>query len=208
MNALKDWKEKKSGDVKSTEPDVHSILKLHRKKEEVSNDTVIRVVPDSRIPAVLEEEDVQLDEEGFCFTEEKLEQLEEYRLKFADIYSDEVIVMAARAAHSAMRCVSEIYGGKKMPDWDHTFTWYRASLTRHIEYVIYHNWTARKCHDCWVRRMLKRGWTLGEKDWEAKTHPYLIKFDELPEVEQVKLRIMRSVAVPFRVTETHPTTGL
>lgn len=49
------------------------------------------------------------------------------------------------------------------------------------------NITPEEHHRNWVNYKLDRGWTLGpvKSDWK-KTHPSLVPFDELPEVEQNK----------------------
>ena len=36
-------------------------------------------------------------------------------------------------------------------------------------------------HEAWMQERLSRGWTLGERNVEAKTSPYLVPFDQLPE---------------------------
>lgn len=45
---------------------------------------------------------------------------------------------------------------------------------------------ARREHERWMADKLSRGWTFGPRDDAARTHPCLIPYDELPEVERRK----------------------
>ena len=47
--------------------------------------------------------------------------------------------------------------------------------------------TPEKIHAVWMEDKLADGWTYGEvKDMEKKTHPCLVPFSELPEVQKLK----------------------
>lgn len=42
-------------------------------------------------------------------------------------------------------------------------------------------------HNAWMEDKVKDGWVFGEKkDAEAKTHPCIVPFDQLPEFQQKK----------------------
>lgn len=44
---------------------------------------------------------------------------------------------------------------------------------------------AKNVHEVWARNRMKQGWTYGEERNDAlKTHPCLIPYEELPEVEK------------------------
>jgi ryanodine receptor 2 len=44
---------------------------------------------------------------------------------------------------------------------------------------------AEHVHDTWAQRRMDEGWSYGsERDDQAKTHPCLVPYDELPEVEK------------------------
>lgn len=57
---------------------------------------------------------------------------------------------------------------------------------------VYYLWehpeaTAETNHENWMRMKIEQGWKYGEeKDFEAKTHPDLVPYDELPEIEKRK----------------------
>lgn len=47
--------------------------------------------------------------------------------------------------------------------------------------------TPKENHDNWMKMKITQGWTFGEvKSFEKKTHPDLVPFDELPEIEKRK----------------------
>lgn len=47
--------------------------------------------------------------------------------------------------------------------------------------------TSEESHNNWMKKKTEQGWVYGEiKDFEKKTHPDLVPFDELPEVEKNK----------------------
>jgi hypothetical protein len=47
--------------------------------------------------------------------------------------------------------------------------------------------TAEANHENWVRMKKEQGWKYGKvKDFEEKTHPDLIPYDQLPEIEKRK----------------------
>lgn len=49
-------------------------------------------------------------------------------------------------------------------------------------------------HNSWMAHKEADGWVYGpEKDPEAKTHPCMVPFEELPEVQQKKDALFRSV---------------
>lgn len=52
-------------------------------------------------------------------------------------------------------------------------------------------------HAAWVNWMLERGWTPGERNVIARTHPNLVPYAELPVGEQAKVR------QAFRIVFTH-----
>ena len=49
--------------------------------------------------------------------------------------------------------------------------------------------TPKSNHENWMREKISQGWKFGRvKDFENKTHPDLVPFDQLPEVEKRKTR--------------------
>ena len=46
--------------------------------------------------------------------------------------------------------------------------------------------TPKAAHDTWVEAYLKMGWTLGPYNPDAKTHPDMVPYEELGQLEQDK----------------------
>lgn len=45
---------------------------------------------------------------------------------------------------------------------------------------------AKNVHEVWARTRIEQGWTYGvERNDEAKTHPCLVAYEELPEKEKI-----------------------
>ena len=62
------------------------------------------------------------------------------------------------------------------------------SLTNGIEFMLlYPDTTPKENHDNWMKMKISQGWKYGpEKSFQLLTHPHLVPFDELPEVERNK----------------------
>jgi len=62
------------------------------------------------------------------------------------------------------------------------------SLLNGIEYLEENSeCTPEENHNNWMKEKIRQGWVYGDvKDFELKTHPDLIPFNELPVVEQRK----------------------
>lgn len=62
------------------------------------------------------------------------------------------------------------------------------SLENGIEFVLKHPYvTPRENHENWMKMKKTQGWVYGDtKDFENNTHPDLVPFDELPEIEKRK----------------------
>lgn len=62
------------------------------------------------------------------------------------------------------------------------------SLIDGIQYADAHtDMTPEQNHENWMKTKISQGWTYGPiKDFKKKTHPDLIPFDQLPEIEKGK----------------------
>lgn len=104
-----------------------------------------------------------------------------------------VIVALARMCHQLNREYCDSIGEFGQPDWDNAPKWQQDSA---IAGVIFHldNPTAgdQASHENWMRQKVEDGWVWGPvKDPEAKTHPCVLPFHQLPVAQQVKDRLFR-----------------
>ncbi len=105
----------------------------------------------------------------------------------------------AAAIHGATRCLGRP-DGQEIPAWDDlTGSQRDKAVCAVCELLDSPPRTHQECHDLWARLMTSDGWTHGPSyDFEARTHPCLVPFDELTEAEQIKDKIWASLIEVFR----------
>jgi hypothetical protein len=103
----------------------------------------------------------------------------------------------ARICHEANRALCIANGDQSQELWDHAPDWQRVSAVKGVEFVranphacddaLHKNWMVEKAAD---------GWGFGEvKDANAKTHPCMVPFDQLPPHQQAKDRLFRAIVL-------------
>lgn len=106
-----------------------------------------------------------------------------------------IIAAIAGACHEANRALCQAFGDDSQPEWKDAPDWQRESAMHGVLFHMenpsagpeasHNNWMAQKIHD---------GWVYGEvKDPEAKTHPCLVPFAQLPREQQAKDYIFRAI---------------
>lgn len=107
--------------------------------------------------------------------------------------SDEMI---AKVVHAAMAEYCRGLG-QTFATWDQVSDQARDNALEGVRAQRHSGGDARpvaECHDAWVASLLEQGWTRGSAlDVEAKTHPFLMPFDELPTSERRKAYLWRAV---------------
>jgi DNA-binding transcriptional MerR regulator len=102
----------------------------------------------------------------------------------------------AQVIHAANRELQIIYGDPApSPDWYDAPEYQRQESTASVlEALSDPGRTPEQNHQGWVDRMQADGWTYGEvKNPEAKTHPTLLPWDELPAEQQLKDRVFIAI---------------
>jgi len=122
--------------------------------------------------------------------------------------SDEAI---ARVCYEANRAYCLSHGDTSFMPWDDAPQWQRDT---NIAGVAFHHENPdagdAASHESWMAFKLADGWSYGAvKDGDAKTHPCLLPFDQLPAEQQAKDRLFRSIvhalspaAAPAAIEET------
>lgn len=100
--------------------------------------------------------------------------------------SDEQI---ARVTHEANRALQHVQGAPGIPvapPWDDFPADQQAGVISGVR-LARSGATARELHDNWCAEKLADGWVYGEeKNNDAKTHPCLVAYDELPIEQRAK----------------------
>jgi hypothetical protein len=79
--------------------------------------------------------------------------------------------------------------------WEDAPEWQQQSALKGVELHLNNpNLGPAASHEAWMRDKLDTGWTYGPvKDPEAKTHPCIVPFADLPKEQQIKDWIFRAV---------------
>lgn len=103
----------------------------------------------------------------------------------------------ARTVHAAMQAWSAAHGQDKMPDWDDAPDWMHASTRESVQFVIDNpDATDGHQHDQWMAQKLRDGWTFGpKKNEKKKTHPMLVDFQGLPDMEKRKDTLVKAIVL-------------
>lgn len=110
----------------------------------------------------------------------------------------------ARVVHEANRALQIEQADPTIPvspSWDDTDEETRRSAVTGVEGVIGGN-TPEQSHEGWCDFKWAHGWTLGKvKDEQAKTHPLLVPYAELPESQRIKDDLFVAIVRALSTTE-------
>ncbi len=111
--------------------------------------------------------------------------------------SAEFIEGAARLAHAANTAYCEALGDFSHKAWSQLSEEEKQRIMDGVHYVIENPQAGPdSSHANWFNYMIAEGWKYGEhKDPAAKTHPCMMPFDELPQEQQAKDFIFRSIVL-------------
>lgn len=106
----------------------------------------------------------------------------------------------AVVCHEANRAWCARNYDHSQPSWEYAQGWQRESVIDGVEHALkYPDATPEDSHSNWMAGKIANGWVYGEvKDPEAKTHPCMLPYDQLPEFQRKKdalfLAIVRALA--------------
>ncbi len=101
----------------------------------------------------------------------------------------------AKVCHEANRAYCSTIGDDSQLPWDEAPGGQRESAAAGVKLQREdRHLSARANHDSWLAEKAATGWVYGEeKDTEAKTHPCIVPFENLPPVQQAKDYLFRDI---------------
>lgn len=100
----------------------------------------------------------------------------------------------ARVCHEVNRAYCEALGDQSQPAWADAPEWQKSSAMLGVNLHLDNDAGPQASHESWWAQKVADGWVYGDtKDAEAKTHPCMVPFDQLPREQQAKDFIFRAV---------------
>lgn len=121
------------------------------------------------------------------------------RDKLASASKEHPLDRIARVCHEVNRAYCQALGDNSQPAWEDAPEWQRASARMGVDLHTMGDFGPEASHISWMRQKQDDGWTYGPvKDPEAKQHPCMVPFAELPREQQAKDFIFRAVVHALR----------
>jgi len=100
----------------------------------------------------------------------------------------------ARVCHEANRALQiETNDPAVSPPWDDAPEWQRRSAVEGVMAAM-DGATPRQLHESWMDSKFREGWVYGDvKDADAKTHPCLVDYDDLPADQRAKDTVFHGI---------------
>lgn len=109
----------------------------------------------------------------------------------------------ARVAHAANAMYCRTIGDFTQLPWESAPEWQREAafngVRAHIDILAANEkFDPAEAHKLWMDNKFKQGWKLGKvKDYEAKIHPNLVPYDELPDEQRLKDILFGNIVATF-----------
>ena len=108
----------------------------------------------------------------------------------------------AEMCHEANRVIQRALGEQVNPPWSEADEELRQSATNGVMNAL-NGATPEESHKNWLAFKEKHGWTYGRvKDFEKKTHPCMVPYDQLPADQRLKDHMFVAIVDVFRGEET------
>ncbi len=98
------------------------------------------------------------------------------------------IAAIAQVCYEANRAYCVSIGDNSFQPWAQAPEWQKQTNIKGVMFIRDHpNAAPSASHDSWMREKVEQGWVYGEvKDPEAKTHPAMLPYDQLPVQQRSK----------------------
>lgn len=99
-----------------------------------------------------------------------------------------IILLAAKVAYEVNRAYCESIGDDSQVPWADAADWQKNSYIKGVTAISANpSLSPDEVHALWCRDKKQDGWVYGpKKDAEAKTHPCLVPYSDLPAEQQTK----------------------
>jgi hypothetical protein len=95
----------------------------------------------------------------------------------------------ARICHELNRAYCQLCGDDSQPAWEDAPDWQRSSAIDGVRAAraLGPLATPERSHENWLQHKQESGWSYGpHKDAQAKTHPCMVPYEQLPTAQKVK----------------------
>ena len=107
-------------------------------------------------------------------------------------------ILIASVCHEANRAYCLTQGDTSQLPWTEAPEWQRSSAIMGVEKAL-EGATPEQLHESWTAQKVADGWVYGEvKDADAKTHPCLVPYAQLPAEQQRKDALFGAVVAALR----------
>jgi len=102
--------------------------------------------------------------------------------------ADSIVALAAKVAHEVNRAYCKAIGDDSQLPWHEASASQQNSCVVGVRAIVDDpNLSPEASHALWCRYKKEAGWIFGDtKDEEAKTHPCLVPYSDLPREQQIK----------------------
>lgn len=109
------------------------------------------------------------------------------------------IQQIAIVCHQANKAYCERIGDKTQLDWVNAPEWQRESAIKGVLFRLDNSSVPISAqHESWMKEKVDAGWVHGEvKDADAKTHPCIVPYDQLPMEQKIKDHLFASIVDSF-----------
>lgn len=101
----------------------------------------------------------------------------------------------AKVAHETNKAYCEAFGDLSQPDWVNAPQWQKDSAMLGVDlHTNNPNAGPDDSHNSWLKQKLEEGWVYGTiKNPDKKEHPCICSYSELPQQQQAKDFLFRSI---------------
>ena len=113
-------------------------------------------------------------------------------------FTKEDIYDIAHVCHEANRALQlNAHEDDISPHFTSAPAWQRESAIEGVKAAL-EGQTSEQLHESWCRYKIEEGWVYGDvKDAEAKTHPCLVPYAELPAEQRLKDAVFRGIVTAY-----------